>query len=161
MLDARLTLEVAHLQRSGSAITEQCWLFAAELGVEIAARQLKERVGGIFLRQRADDGQGVLILLVVTIQIHGEIKASHTGSENAIGDGMLEQAESLLFRTAGNAHEKSQDSCHGAERVDIVVIKAEAKIGIREAGVESLGAKEVFASADTEAGGVALSVTDG
>src|SRR5436309_6822143 len=90
------------------------------------------------------------------MQIHCEIEAGHTGSESAVGDGLLKQTDSLLFRTAGNAHEEAQDFGHGAESVHVIVIEAEAKISVSEAGVESLGTKEMFASADAKAGGIAI-----
>src|SRR5690348_3372510 len=156
LLDAPLTPRIVDRQCGGSSIADQGLLFAAKLGIEIAAGQLKKRVRRIFFHQGADDIQGALVLLIVAMQIHGQIKARHIGSENAIGDSVFEQANSLLLRTAGNAHKETHDFCQGAESIHVIVVQAEAKIGVGQAGVESLGAKKMFARAHAEASCIAI-----
>src|SRR5205823_4416024 len=84
----------------------------------------------------------------------GEGKAGRVGGENSVSDSVFEQANSLLFRTAGNAHEETHDFGHGAEGIHVIVVKAEAKIGVGQTRVESLGAQKVIAGAHAEAGGI-------
>src|SRR5215469_14775736 len=90
------------------------------------------------------------------MQIHGEIKAGDAGGQNAVGDGVFEQAHTFLFRAPGDAHEEAQDFSRGAESVYVVVVKAEAKIGVGQIWIEGLGAEKMIASADAEAGGIAV-----
>src|SRR5579864_4966934 len=118
-LDACLALRIRNGNSSGGAITLQSLIFPAELGVKVSARQLKKRVGRIFLRQRSNNVERTRILLVVAMQIHGEVKAGHVGSESAVGNRVLEQANAFLFRTTGNAHEESKNPGHGAEGVHV------------------------------------------
>src|SRR5437667_12840199 len=90
------------------------------------------------------------------MQIHGEIKAGDVGGENAVGDGLLKQANAFLFRAPRDAHEEAKDSGHGAQGVHVIVVKADAKIGVGQIRIESLGAQKMIASADAKAGGVAV-----
>ncbi len=105
-------------------------LLAAKLGVQVAARQLKDRIRGILLRQWANDRESAVILLIVAMKVHGEIKASRVVGEIPIGDGVFEQADSFLLRAAGDAHEEAQHLGNAAERIYVIVVKAEAQVGI-------------------------------
>src|SRR5260370_12306958 len=88
------------------------------------------------------------------MQIHGEIKAGHAGSEDAVSDGLLEQTDSFLFRGAGDAHEEAQNFGHSAERIHVIVIQTETQVSISHALVQSFGAEEMFATPDPEPGSI-------
>src|SRR5262249_42040871 len=90
------------------------------------------------------------------MEVHCEIKPGDVASEITIDDGMFEQANSLLLRAAGNAHEEAQHLGNGTERVHVIVIKAEAEVDIGQARIESLGAKEMFARAHSKACSTAI-----
>ena len=65
----------------------------------------------------------------------------------------MELADAFLFVAAGNAHEEAEHFGHRGESVGVIVVEAEAEVGVGEIGVEGLGAGEAFASADSVAGG--------
>src|SRR6266852_7181368 len=90
------------------------------------------------------------------MEIQREIEARDVCGEDALGDGLFQQAYSFLLRPAGDAHEKAQDPGDATERVYVIVVKTEAQVGVGEIGVQSLGAQEVFASAHSGAGRVAI-----
>lgn len=156
LLDVRLAFRIGYRQGAGGAIAEQGLGFSPKLGIEIAARQLKKWIRGIFVAKRTDDRKRPLVLLIVTMQVHGEIKAGHARGENALRYGMFEQPDALLLRAAGNTHEEAQDSCDAAEGVHIVVVKAESEVGVSQAGIKNLGAKKVFPSTNAKTGGIAI-----
>src|SRR5207253_10527781 len=54
------------------------------------------------------------------------------------------------------SHEKAQDLGNGAEGVHVIVVKTQAQVGVGEIRIQSLGAQEVFASAHSGAGRVAI-----
>ena len=74
-----LALRVLDRQGACGAITDQGELLSAEFGVEVAARELEERICWILFDERADDGEGFFILLIVTMEIQREIKTGDGG----------------------------------------------------------------------------------
>src|SRR6202163_1745999 len=67
----------------GSSITVQRLRLSVQLGIQIASGELKQRIRGIFFHQRPDDFQRALILLIVVVQIDGEVKARFRRRENS------------------------------------------------------------------------------
>src|SRR5260370_38256592 len=108
------TLHILDRQRARGAITDQSLLFTTKLCIEVSARQLKYRVRRVLFNEWAEDVERLFILLIVTMRIQRKIKAGNIGSENALRDGVLKQAHSVLFRTSRDTHEKSQNLGYGA-----------------------------------------------
>ena len=50
-------------------------LLSAKFGVEVAARQLKQRICRVLFNEWCENAERFFILLVVTMQIQREIKA--------------------------------------------------------------------------------------
>jgi len=63
------------LARRLRAIASQSLRLSAKLGIEVAARQLKERIGRVLFNERAEDGERFFILLIVTMEIQRKIEA--------------------------------------------------------------------------------------
>src|SRR5713226_4459259 len=62
---------------------------------------------------------------------------------------------------AGNPHEKSQDPGHGGKRIHVIIVEAEAGIGVGEVRVKSYGAKKMLAGFHSGAGRGAAFVAQG
>jgi len=92
-----LTLRILDRRGACGAIASQSLLLSAKLGIEVAARQLKERIGRVLFNERAEDSKRLFILLIVTMEIQCEIEACEVGCENALCHGMFEQAHSFLL----------------------------------------------------------------
>src|SRR6267378_4576391 len=107
--DARLALCIGHCQGPCRAITGQRLFLPAKFCIEVATGQLEKRVCRIFFRQRTNHAQRLFILLIVTMEIQREVKASEIGSENTIGDGLLEKPHALWLGASRDTHEESQD----------------------------------------------------
>jgi len=96
-LDMGLTLGVLDRQGARGSITGQSLRLAAQLGIEVAARQLEERVRRILFHERAYDAERLFVLLIVAMQVQGEIKARDLGGDNALRHGVFEQTHSVLL----------------------------------------------------------------
>ena len=92
-----LALCILDRPRACGAITSQSLLLSAKFGIEVAARQLKQRVCRVFFSERAENAERLFILLIVTMQVQGEIKSGDIGSENTLCHGVFEQAYSVLL----------------------------------------------------------------
>src|SRR6266481_9847275 len=95
--DTGLTLRILDWRGACGAIASQSLQLSAKLGIEVAARQLKERIGRVLFNERAEDGERLFILLIVTMEIQREIEARDVGCENALCHGVFEQAYSFLL----------------------------------------------------------------
>lgn len=137
----------------GGAVGGDGLVFAAELGEEVAADEVEDGIGGIFFFEGSGDFEGLLVFLIVVVEAESEIEAGFDRSEPAFGDGMVELADAFLFVTAGDAHEEAEHFGHGGESVGVIVVEAEAEVGVCEVGIERCGADEAFASADAVACG--------
>src|SRR5256884_1833188 len=71
-------------------------------------------------------------------------------------DGIRDVAVTGVQTCALPIYEEAKDSGHGAQGVHVIVVKADAKIGVGQIRIESLGAQKMIASADAKAGGVAV-----
>ncbi len=137
----------------GGAVGSDGLVFAAELGVEVAADEVKDWIGWVFFFEGGGDFEGLFVFLVVVVEAEREIEASLYRSKLAFGDGVIELADTFLFVAAGDAHKKAEHFCERGKRVGVIVVEAEAEVGVGEIGIESCGADEAFASADSVAGG--------
>src|SRR4029077_6822347 len=108
-LNARGTLGIADIYCLGGAVTLEGLLFAAELGEQVSARELEERIRRKFLDERSDGRQGIFVTPVIAVEIQGEIEARDIGNEHAVGDGHLNLTDTILLRAAGNSHEEAQN----------------------------------------------------
>src|SRR6266446_3810372 len=108
-MNMALTLRILDWQSVCGVITGQSLLLPAKFGIQVAARQLKQRVCRVFLGERGENAERFFVLLLVTVQVQREIKARDVGSENALHYGMFEQAHALLLRAARDTHKKTQD----------------------------------------------------
>ena len=113
-------------------------VFAAELGVEVAADEVEDGIGRIFFFERGGDFEGLLVFLIVVVKADSEIEAGFDRSEVAFGDGVVELADAFLFVAAGDAHEEAKHFRHGGERVGVIVVEAEAEVGVGEIGIEGV-----------------------
>jgi hypothetical protein len=86
-------------------------LLAAELGVKIAADKLKEWIGRIFFHERARYLEGALVLVIVVVEVDGQIEARLLRSEKPRGNSVLQLTNAFLLAATGNAHEKSKNAC--------------------------------------------------
>ncbi len=139
--------------RCGGAVGRDGLIFAAELGVEVAAHEVENGIGGIFFFQGRGDFQRLLVFLVVVMEADREVKAGLDRSERAFENGVVELADAFLFAAAGNAHEEAEHFRHRGECVGVVVVQAETEVGVGEIGIEGFGADESLASADAVASG--------
>ena len=64
-----LTLRILDLQGACSTIAGQSLLFSAKFGVEVAPRQLKQRICRVFFCEWCENVERFLILLIVAVQI--------------------------------------------------------------------------------------------
>jgi hypothetical protein len=152
VLDMSAAFVILDWSRGGGTVAGQGLRFAAEFRVEISPGELKQRVGGIFVDERADNGERSFVLLVVAVEVQGKIKAGRGGSQDTFGHIVFELADAFLLAAARNAHEKAQELGDGAEGIDVIVVEAEAKFGVDKRGVELNGAEKMFASVDAGAG---------
>src|SRR5271167_342200 len=152
----RTALGVPEGESGGGAIAGQGLRFAGEFCIYITLRELKERVGGIFLDERGDDGEGAFILLIVTVEVEGQIEARRGGREESFGHVLFQLADAFLLVATGNAHEEAQDFGDGAEGIGIIIVEAESKVGVGKIWVELNGAEKMLASVDSRAGGGAI-----
>src|SRR5437016_2230538 len=70
-----LTLRILDRQGACGPITSQSLLLSAKFGIEVATRQLKQRVCRVFFSKRAENAERFFILLIVTVQVQSQIKA--------------------------------------------------------------------------------------
>jgi len=147
-LNARGTLGMADNYPFGSAVALEGLVFTAELGEQVSARELEERIRRKFLDERGDHRQGIFVTPVIAVEIQGKIEASDVGNEHAVGDGHLNLTDAILLRTAGNSHEEAQNLGNTAERIDVIVVEAKTQIGIGEIGIERECTEKMIPGAD-------------
>jgi len=123
------------------------FVFAGELGVHIAEEQAEDGVLRIFGDERLEEVCGARVLAVVVAQVDGEVEARFDGRHASGGDGALELADAFRFVPARDAHEPAQHPGDAGERVYIIVVEADAHVGVGEVGVERDGAQHVLAPA--------------
>src|ERR1700753_797618 len=71
-LDVRVGLGVSEVARRCGAILGDGLVFAAELGVKIAANQMEDGIGRIFFFERSRDFERLLVLLIVVVEADRE-----------------------------------------------------------------------------------------
>src|ERR1700722_2031254 len=103
---------------------------AAEFRIEITHQQLENGILRIVGRQRFSDEQSPFILEIEVAQVLRQIETHLDWGEDSTIDSHLHLANSLLAITAWNAHEESQYFYGRRERVNVVVVKAEAGGGV-------------------------------
>ncbi len=159
--EVSFALRIADTQCGSVAIALFRQFTPPELGVEVAADQLEEWIGRVLVRQGRGDLESLFILLIVVVKVDGQVEAGFGRCERAFRYGALELANAFLLAAAGDAHEEAEDAGGRGEGVGVIVVEAEAHVGVGEIGVESDGAQETFAGADTGAGGVAVFTAQG
>lgn len=152
-LNVSVGVVVGKVLRCCGAVGRDGLVFAVELEKEVAANEMEDGIGRVFFFQGRRDLQGLLVFLVVVVEANGEIEAGFDWSKRAFDNGAIELADAFLFVAAGNAHEEAKHFRHRGKRVGVVVVEAEAEVGVGEVGVKRLGADEAFAGADSVAGG--------
>ena len=155
IVDVGVALRIADLERARGAIALGGQLLTSQLRVKVAADELEDRIGRVFFRQRTGNLQGLLVLLIVVVEIDGQVETRLGRSEDAFGNGALQLLNAFLFASAGDAHEEPKHAGEPGERVGIVVVKTETGVSVGEIGVQSDGPKQTFARADASARGVA------
>ena len=155
-LEVIFALRIADTQCGGMAIAPFRQFTPSELGVEVAADQLEEWIGRVLVREGRGDLESLFVLLIVVVKVDRQVEAGFGWSERAFRYGALQLANAFLFAASGDAHEEAEDAGGRGERVGVIVVEAEAHVGVGEIGVECDGAQETFARADTGAGGVAV-----
>jgi hypothetical protein len=69
-----LTLRILDRQGDCSPVAGQSLLLSAKFGIEVAARQLKQRICRVFFNEWRENAERFLILLIVAMQIQRKIK---------------------------------------------------------------------------------------
>jgi hypothetical protein len=155
IVDVGVALRIADLERARGAIALGGQLLASQLRVKVAADELKDRIGRVFFRQGTGNLQGLLVLLIVVVEIDGQVETRLGRSEDPFGNGALQLPSAFLFASAGDAHEEPKHAGKPGERVGIVVVKTQTGVSVGEIGIQCDGPEQTFACADAGAGGVA------
>ncbi len=155
VVDVGVGVGVGQVAGGGGAVGFGGFLLAAELAVEVGAHEMEDGIRRIFFNERGGDFQGLLVFLVEIVEIDGEVEAGFGWGDGAFVDSVVELADAVLLAATGDAHEEAEHFRHGREGVGVVVVQAEAEVGVGESGVEGFGADEALAGTDAVAGGVA------
>ena len=95
-MDVVVGVWVGEVLGCGGAVGGDGLVFAAELGVEVAADEVEDGIGGVFFFEGGRDFEGLLVFLVVVVEADSEIEACFNAGEVAIGDGVIELADAFL-----------------------------------------------------------------
>jgi hypothetical protein len=69
--DVSVALRIVYAKLGGGAIGLRSQFTLSQLGVKVAADELEERIGRIFVRQRAGNLKRLLVLLIVVVEKDG------------------------------------------------------------------------------------------
>lgn len=156
LLDMRTALGILDGEARRGAIAGYGLLSAAQFGVEISTGKLKQGIGGIFLGKGANHGERLFILLVIGVEIQGQVKASSVLGEDAAGNVVLELANAYLLIPARDAHEEAEKLCDSTQCVDVIIVESQSKLGVDELGVQLKSAEKMSATVDTCSSGGAI-----
>ena len=84
-LDVGVGIGVGEVLGGGGAVGGDGLVFAAELGVEVAADEMEDGIGRIFFLEGRGDFEGLLVFLVVVVEADREIEAGFDRRERAFG----------------------------------------------------------------------------
>ena len=137
------------------------FLLASELGIDVPEKQVEDGILRVLRDQRLGNLRGSFVIAVIVAQVFRQIEAGFHASQLALFHGAFELPHPHALIAAGNPHEKSQDPGHGGKRIHVIIVEAEAGIGVREVRVKSYGAKEMLAGFHSGAGRGAAFVAQG
>ena len=112
---------------------------AAELGIQVAGKELEDRIAGMTRDERLGDRQRIFVALIERAQIPREIKARIDRHKHAALGSDPHLADAILFAASGNAHEETQNLRDRRKRIHVVVVEADARRRIGHIGIELQG----------------------
>src|SRR3984957_19234480 len=117
---------IASTQRGSGSIGLFGQPTASQLGIQVAADELKQWVSRILFRKRPGNLKRLFVLLVVVVKAERQVEAGFGRSKNAFVDGAFQLLNAFLFVAAGNAHKEPEHASNAGERVRIIIVKTQA-----------------------------------
>ena len=154
--DVGIAFLIARTQRGCGAIGLFGQVTASQLGIQVAADELKQWIGRILFRKGPGDLKRLFVLLIVIVKAKRQVEAGFGRSKNSCVDGAFQLLNAFLFVAAGNAHEEPENASDAGERVHVIVVKTQAHVCVAQIRVQSDSVQEAFPRAHSGAGPIAV-----